>query len=100
MKSGPYQLSEIAAIFGISEEEVVSRYCILAGKRVVVTCGYYLQDRAVHVFTEAQRVVDFHETCLATSFDDDGKLKKLGELMNESHTSCDKHVSIYIYTHM
>ncbi len=47
-----------------------------------------MQDRLVHVYLEAQRVVDFHETCSDEAVDSATKLQRLGDLMNESHTSC------------
>lgn len=39
------------------------------------------------MFSEAQRVYDFKDTC---SLKSDDALKKLGELMNQSHESCSK----------
>lgn len=38
-------------------------------------------SRAFHVFSEAQRVIDFVET---------SSLTEMGNLMNDSHTSCDE----------
>lgn len=49
---------------------------------------YKIQQRAQHVFTEASRVESFKNTCLATDLTDQDKLTQLGQLMNESHTSC------------
>lgn len=43
---------------------------------------FHLRRRAMHVFTEAQRVFDFQKACEA------GDLLKMGELMNSSHESC------------
>jgi hypothetical protein len=39
----------------------------------------------MHVFGEAQRVYDFKDSCTLPSSQ---ALKKLGDLMNESHASC------------
>eukprot|EP00521_Asterionellopsis_glacialis_P010051 CAMPEP_0195289324 /NCGR_PEP_ID=MMETSP0707-20130614/5653_1 /TAXON_ID=33640 /ORGANISM="Asterionellopsis glacialis, Strain CCMP134" /LENGTH=239 /DNA_ID=CAMNT_0040349317 /DNA_START=168 /DNA_END=884 /DNA_ORIENTATION=+ len=71
--------------------------------------GYALQARAQHVYTEAQRVLDFHRLCCtlqqtpADASKDDNRnssssstipkdekeiLQELGNLMNESHMSC------------
>ena len=48
--------------------------------------------RALHVFSEAQRVYDFKDTCTMSSSDQQNAtreaLAKLGSLMNESHESC------------
>ena len=41
-------------------------------------------------YGEAKRVFDFKETCEDTEMDEEIKIKKLGELMDESHQSCDK----------
>ncbi|KAL3682927.1 hypothetical protein R1sor_000949 [Riccia sorocarpa] len=46
-------------------------------------------QRAKHVFSEAQRVYQFREAVLSSEADD-VKLRRLGNLMNESHTSCSK----------
>lgn len=50
---------------------------------------FQLYDRALHVYSEAKRVYDFKETCSLTStMSSEEVLKKLGQLMNESHDSC------------
>ncbi|KAE9553073.1 hypothetical protein FO519_003706 [Halicephalobus sp. NKZ332] len=43
---------------------------------------FHLRRRAMHVFTEAQRVFDFQKAC------EEGDLIKMGQLMNASHESC------------
>ena len=60
---------------------------------------FHLKSRALHVHTEARRVLDFQKVCLAASSkdmrsnkhipsDDEKILKSLGEIMNQSHSSC------------
>ena len=49
---------------------------------------YKIQQRALHVFTEAFRVESFKNTCLTGDLSDEDKLTQLGQLMNESHASC------------
>lgn len=48
---------------------------------------YKLHLRAAHVYSEAKRVHAFRDTVLSELSDED-MLKKLGDLMNESHHSC------------
>ncbi|KAK1281155.1 Galactokinase [Acorus gramineus] len=49
--------------------------------------NFKLFQRASHVYSEAKRVYAFRDTVLSDLRDDE-KLKKLGDLMNESHYSC------------
>ena len=51
---------------------------------------YFLQERACHVFAEAQRVYDFKATCESADLSEEDKVAKLGALMNASHKSCDE----------
>jgi galactokinase len=80
-----YSRDQICAILGISEEELNQRYM---SKFPVRADKFMLRQRALHVFTEALRVIHFRE--LLTSPPEDGKelLKSLGDLMNETQTSC------------
>ncbi|KAH0733604.1 hypothetical protein KY289_004792 [Solanum tuberosum] len=48
---------------------------------------YKLHQRAAHVYSEAKRVHAFKDTVLSELSDED-MLKKLGDLMNDSHHSC------------
>ena len=49
---------------------------------------FYLFERAKHVFGEASRVHQFRAICESTELEEDTKVTKLGNLMNESHKSC------------
>ncbi|XP_073303368.1 galactokinase-like [Primulina huaijiensis] len=48
---------------------------------------FKLYQRAAHVYSEAKRVYAFKDTVSSKSSDEE-MLKKLGDLMNESHHSC------------
>ncbi|GKV46171.1 hypothetical protein SLEP1_g53179 [Rubroshorea leprosula] len=48
---------------------------------------FKLRQRAAHVYSEARRVYAFKDT-VSASLSEEEKLKKLGELMNDSHHSC------------
>jgi len=50
---------------------------------------FNLYERAYHVFGEAKRVHDYKAVCEDQSIDEEAKIKRLGELMNASHKSCD-----------
>ncbi|KAF8972142.1 galactokinase gal [Flammula alnicola] len=52
---------------------------------------FQLYKRAKHVFTEARRVLQFRRTCLEVSESSDRNdafFNKMGDLMNDSHSSC------------
>ena len=44
----------------------------------------------MHVFAVAKRVTDFKATCEAEDLTEEQKVTRLGQLMNESHVSCDQ----------
>ncbi|KAG2454377.1 hypothetical protein HYH02_001400 [Chlamydomonas schloesseri] len=50
--------------------------------------AFPLRKRAVHVYTEAQRVLDFRHVCEDASLPAAERLAKLGRLMSDSHASC------------
>ena len=50
--------------------------------------GFHLRKRAVHVYSEAARVWAFKQVCDDNSLGGDDKLKRLGQLMDESQASC------------
>ncbi|CAM9702522.1 unnamed protein product [Chrysoparadoxa australica] len=49
---------------------------------------FYLQERAIHVFEEAQRVLSFKGICLDKNLSKGNRLSSLGSLMEGSHASC------------
>lgn len=83
-KKEPYTLEEVAQILEISVQKLNS---LFVGSIIInAPKGFKLYQRTMHVFSEAKRVLQFRDICLAKS----SKLtiKKLGSLMNESHESC------------
>jgi galactokinase len=53
--------------------------------------SFELYKRAFHVLSEAKRVLDFKDTCNDETLDEETKVTKLGELMTQSHISCDQY---------
>ncbi|CAK5268211.1 unnamed protein product [Mycena citricolor] len=76
---------EMIALSGLSAEEFEQVY--LSWVEVDAT-HFKLYKRAKHVFSEALRVLQFRELCLAAGNDNLSALQELGRLMNESQTSC------------
>ncbi|VAI39530.1 unnamed protein product [Triticum turgidum subsp. durum] len=82
----PYTLEEIEKITGQSlatvfQSSQTSLDVLRAAKH------FKLFQRASHVYSEARRVYAFRDTVLS-KLSDEGMLKKLGDLMNDSHHSC------------
>ncbi len=80
-----YSRSDICGLLGISEDGLNQRF---TSKFLVRAERFMLRQRALHVFTEALRVLKFRS--LLSSPPSDGKqvLQSLGELMNETQVSC------------
>ncbi|GJJ08335.1 hypothetical protein Clacol_002546 [Clathrus columnatus] len=79
-----YTLEEMVEASGLSQEEFHELY--LSWVDVEAT-HFQLYKRALHVFTEALRVLQFREVC--TRAEASLKtLEELGRLMNESQASC------------
>jgi N-acetylgalactosamine kinase len=49
---------------------------------------FCIANRAVHVFEEAARVLEFIEVCNGHTLTDANRAQALGEIMNASHSSC------------
>ncbi len=86
LKVEPYSKQEIVDILGIPEEELTAS--CLYGNTSAMT-EFHLYKRAMHVFTEAQRVYDFKAACDGAAGPD--TLQALGDLMFQSHESCSRH---------
>lgn len=58
----------------------------------LATCSpdhrFPLQIRALHVYSEDDRVLLFRSACASEALEASTKLERLGDLMNESHASC------------
>ncbi|KAJ3883535.1 ribosomal protein S5 domain 2-type protein [Lentinula edodes] len=86
--------------FGVTMEEMIEMSGMTAKefKEVylswveVEATQFQLYKRAKHVFSEASRVLQFRQICLAaeSSPSPSDVIKDLGKLMNESQTSCDE----------
>ena len=86
-----YSREEIAQILGLSTAEVekdfLSSFPVRADR-------FLLRQRALHVFTEALRVLHFMDLLLTPPTASDGQtdsqalMKQLGDLMNETQDSC------------
>ncbi|KAG2487012.1 hypothetical protein HYH03_014383 [Edaphochlamys debaryana] len=50
--------------------------------------AFPLRKRAVHVYTEADRVLQLRAVCEDASLDGSTRLERVGALMNDSHASC------------
>ncbi|CAJ2501483.1 Uu.00g043360.m01.CDS01 [Anthostomella pinea] len=85
-----YTTEEVASGIGITTDEVIARFMSsfpVRGER------FKLRQRALHVFTEALRVLQFlsllEDTSQAPSSDNTVEFNaKLGKLMNETQDSC------------
>ncbi|XP_070542677.1 N-acetylgalactosamine kinase-like isoform X2 [Ptychodera flava] len=82
LKTQPYLKSEVCEILGVTEDEL--KDTSLSDNTLHIT-SFKLHARAKHVFSEANRVLQFAEIC---GDNPDGAVKLLGSLMNESHASC------------
>jgi galactokinase len=80
-----YTRGDICGLLGISEKELNDRYM---SKFPVRADKFMLRQRALHVFTEALRVIKFRS--LLSSPPSNGKelLQSLGDLMNQTQDSC------------
>ncbi|KAF2745481.1 galactokinase-like protein [Sporormia fimetaria CBS 119925] len=80
-----YSREDICGLLGMSEKELNERFM---SKFPVRADKFMLRQRAQHVFSEALRVLKFR--ALLSSPPSQGKdlLKALGDLMNETQTSC------------
>lgn len=80
-----YSRNQICDLLCMSEDEMNSRFM---SKFPVRADRFMLRQRALHVFSEALRVLEFRE--LLSSPPESGKelLTGLGDLMNETQTSC------------
>jgi galactokinase len=80
-----YSRSEICDLLGISEDELNQRYM---SKFPVRAERFMLRQRALHVFTEALRVIKFRSLLSSPPSTDLAYLQSLGALMNTTQDSC------------
>jgi N-acetylgalactosamine kinase len=90
LKSGGYTLQMLQ-----NEGDVSDPFAFMSSSIPHLTevmkqnAAFYVYERAYHVFGEAQRVHQFKAICDEEGLDADERAKKLGDLMNASHVSCD-----------
>ncbi|MQM02343.1 hypothetical protein Taro_035108 [Colocasia esculenta] len=86
LNEAPYTAEEIEKI---TEEDLSSVFRDSPTSLDVLRAAkhFKLFQRAYHVYSEAKRVHAFRETVLSELSDED-MLKRLGDLMNDSHHSC------------
>ncbi|KAF2196210.1 galactokinase-like protein [Delitschia confertaspora ATCC 74209] len=80
-----YSRSEICSLLGVSEDELNSRFM---SKFPVRAERFMLRQRALHVFNEALRVLQFRQLLSSPPESSENLVKSLGNLMNETQTSC------------
>lgn len=78
----PYSREEICKVLGITSEQFSTE--LLSANTQDMT-QFKLHQRAKHVYGEAARVLQFKSVCDSEPAD---ATRLLGELMNQSHTSC------------
>ncbi|KAG9284074.1 hypothetical protein G9A89_022848 [Geosiphon pyriformis] len=85
-KKDGYTLSELGTLLKLEESEIVKRFM---SKYPIRTDTFDLYKRAKHVIEESSRVLQFYEACSTGNVENSDQLfEKLGELMNQSHSSC------------
>ncbi|KAI4335005.1 hypothetical protein L6164_013694 [Bauhinia variegata] len=86
LKEEPYTAEEIEKITGEKLTSFLSSNSAYLDV-IKVAKHYKLHQRAAHVYSEAKRVHAFKDV-VSSNLGDEEMLKKLGDLMNESHHSC------------
>lgn len=85
-KEEGYTREEIAPIIGLSVEDLNKRFTSTFPIRGT---HFKLRQRALHVFSEALRVLQFMSVLSSTDIEHNESFnKKLGDLMNETQDSC------------
>uniref|UniRef100_A0A7C9CS37 Galactokinase n=1 Tax=Opuntia streptacantha TaxID=393608 RepID=A0A7C9CS37_OPUST len=86
LKEEPYTAEEIEKITNESLKSIFSNSP--SSLDVLKAAKHYkLHQRAAHVYSEAKRVHAFKDS-VSSNLSEEDMLKKLGDLMNESHYSC------------
>ena len=80
-----YTRVDICGLLGVSEDELTQRYM---SKFPIRADKFLLRQRALHVFTEALRVLRFRALLSSPPAEGTELMDKLGALMNETQDSC------------
>ncbi|KAK7338674.1 hypothetical protein VNO77_19299 [Canavalia gladiata] len=86
LKEEPYTDEEIEKVIEEKLTTIFSSNPIYMDV-IKVAENYKLRQRAIHVYSEAKRVHAFKDI-VSSKLSEEKMLKKLGDLMNESHYSC------------
>lgn len=86
LKDEPYSAEDIEKI---TEQKLETIFAASPTSLDVLRAAknFKLHKRAAHVYSEAKRVYAFKDA-VSSDLSEEDKLKKLGDLMNESHESC------------
>nr|XP_003705628.1 PREDICTED: N-acetylgalactosamine kinase [Megachile rotundata]XP_012146161.1 PREDICTED: N-acetylgalactosamine kinase [Megachile rotundata] len=82
----PYTMDEICKNLGVTEDRLRS----LSLRDFNDSQTFKLRQRALHVFQEAARVIEFQRVCEDSTMTEEEKLRRLGDLMCKSHESLQK----------
>ena len=95
LKEGGYTLGEVGEMLGMKREEVVegfmAKHVVGRVEEVENGEGLMLRKRGRHVFYESARVLEFKRVCGECEKGErteEEAMKRLGELMGDSHVSC------------
>ncbi|KAI9815327.1 MAG: galactokinase [Pycnora praestabilis] len=80
-----YTREEISSVLGISVDELNERF---TSSFPIRADRFLLRQRALHVFTEAARVLKFMSLLSSPPNHGEDLLKELGAILNETQTSC------------
>jgi N-acetylgalactosamine kinase len=79
---------QAADMLGVQQQQLLQVLPQSLQEAAAAATQLHLQQRACHVFSEAQRVLTFKQICEDTQLPAPLKLQQLGELLHASHTSC------------
>jgi len=86
LKSEAYSREEVCSILEASDADLAKHSL---NNNTQGLKQFWLLKRARHVYSEANRVYQFQKTCVdAQNSSDSSAIKKLAQLMSESHRSC------------
>ncbi|CAK9797936.1 N-acetylgalactosamine kinase [Anthophora quadrimaculata] len=80
----PYTMSEISRNLGITKEKLKEIPLLRSFRDSQM---FKLKQRALHVYNEAARVVEFRRTSVENTIMEEEKVRQLGKLMSNSHAS-------------
>mmetsp|Transcript_11333 Transcript_11333/g.19093 ORF Transcript_11333/g.19093 Transcript_11333/m.19093 type:complete len:113 (+) Transcript_11333:931-1269(+) len=83
-----YTPQKIMSKFGSSDPFKIVQDVPYVNEVQTRNASFDIYLRAKHVLSEAKRVFEFRDLCNDESIDDEAKILKLGQLMNDSHASC------------